>query len=314
MPGIRERCVGPALAADSSPPLSKCHVNKQRKQITMNRAVPRSLARLQYAAARLPFTVLDEWVVARYWGQRAPVRAGFERWLGSLDVLAGRFLADEEISRRGLALMRLIRDPAQDGGLVIGTPVQPARAGQVPADPAADEHAAEVLPVDEQAPEVLAAGNHASDVRDPVAAHQGQDDPQQVQQAADRHVTTGSAPAAAGQAPVSDAADAAGAAGQPDTPDTPAAGAGTVDITFILPAEVHADTVALCGEFNDWSAEDTRLERGSDGSWRAIVALEPGRSYRYRYLLDGQRWENDWQADRYVPNALGSTDSVVVVG
>jgi len=48
--------------------------------------------------------------------------------------------------------------------------------------------------------------------------------------------------------------------------------------------------------------------------WLATVALEPGRSYRYRYLLDGQRWENDRQADRYVPNALGSIDSVVVVG
>jgi 1,4-alpha-glucan branching enzyme len=87
-----------------------------------------------------------------------------------------------------------------------------------------------------------------------------------------------------------------------------------VEVTFVLPADVHATTVALCGEFNDWSAEDTQLERGSDGSWRATVALEPGRSYRYRYLLDGQRWENDRNADHYVPNALGSTDSVVVVG
>jgi hypothetical protein len=229
---------------------------------------------------------------------------GFERWLGSLDILAGRLLADEEISRRGLALMRLIRDPAQDGAPVIDTPVQPARTGQVPADPLADEHAAEVV----------AAGSDASDVGDQVAAHQGRDDPQRVQQAADRHVTMGSAPAAADQAPASDAADAAGAAGPPGTPDTPAAGAGTVDVTFTLPAEVHAGTVALCGEFNDWSAEDTQLERGSDGSWRVTVGLEPGRSYRYRYLLDGERWENDRQADHYVPNALGSTDSVVVVG
>lgn len=266
----------------------------------MNRAVLRNLARLQYAAARLPLTVLDERVVARYWGQHAPVRVGFERWLGSLDVLAGRLLVDEEISRRGLALMRLIRDPAQDSGPVIYAPVQPTDAGQLPA----------VLPADEHSPEALPAGSHASDVREQVAAHQEQDDLQQVQQSADGDATTGSAPSAADQAPVS---HAAGAAGQPDTPDTPAAGSGTVDITFILPAEVHAGTVALCGEFNNWSAEDTQLERGSDGSWRTIVALEPGRSYRYRYLLDGQRWENDRQAERYEPNAFGSTDSVVVV-
>jgi 1,4-alpha-glucan branching enzyme len=86
-----------------------------------------------------------------------------------------------------------------------------------------------------------------------------------------------------------------------------------VEVTFTLPADLHAETVALCGEFNDWSAEDIWLERGGDGSWQATVALEPGRSYRYRYLLDGQRWENDHQADHYAPNPLGSVDSVVVV-
>jgi 1,4-alpha-glucan branching enzyme len=94
---------------------------------------------------------------------------------------------------------------------------------------------------------------------------------------------------------------------------TPATEAGPVDVTFNLPADVHAGTVALCGEFNDWSADDARLERGSDGSWQATVALEQGHSYRYRYLLDGQRWENDKNADGHVPNPLGTTDSVVVV-
>lgn len=99
---------------------------------------------------------------------------------------------------------------------------------------------------------------------------------------------------------------AAGEAGAP-------AAAQTVDVAFTLPAEVQAETVALCGEFNGWSADDIQLERDGDGTWRATVALEPGRSYRYRYLLDGERWENAWQADRYVQNSFGSVDSVVVV-
>jgi hypothetical protein len=89
--------------------------------------------------------------------------------------------------------------------------------------------------------------------------------------------------------------------------------ASTIPVRFTLPAEVQARTVALCGEFNNWSAEDIRLERGGNGSWQATVALKPGRSYRYRYLLDGDRWENAWHAERYVPNPYGSTDSVVVV-
>jgi len=88
---------------------------------------------------------------------------------------------------------------------------------------------------------------------------------------------------------------------------------GTVDVVFTLPGDVQADNVVLCGEFNDWSCENIVLERDDDGSWRAAVALEPGRSYRYRYLIDGERWENPWQADAYVPNPFGSDDAVIVV-
>ncbi len=93
----------------------------------------------------------------------------------------------------------------------------------------------------------------------------------------------------------------------------PPVAAHAVEVTFTLPAEVQAETVALAGEFNGWSVEDTQLERGSDGTWRVTVALEPGRSYRYRYLLDGERWENARHADRYVPNPYGDVDSIVVV-
>jgi hypothetical protein len=265
----------------------------QIKQITMDPAVPRSIAKLQYAAARLPLTLLDEYVIARYWGQHAPVRVGLERWLGSLDLLAGRLLADDEISRRGETLMRQTRDPAQTRGHAVDAPTPPAP---------------EALPAG-QPSEALPAGQ-APELRDQIAAFGEQGDSQQVRQAAGEQVTAGHAPPAADPAQTG---HDAGAAGLPGTPDTPA-GTARVDVTFTLPAEVQAGTVALCGEFNDWSAGDTALERGSDGSWQATIALEPGRSYRYRYLLDGQRWENDERADRQVPNALGSIDSVVVVG
>jgi Glycogen recognition site of AMP-activated protein kinase len=102
------------------------------------------------------------------------------------------------------------------------------------------------------------------------------------------------------------------AAGQPDPPVQPAAKAGTVDGTFTLPVDVQAESVALCGQFNDWRADSIRLERGSNGCWRATVPLER-RSYHYRYLLDGERRKNARQAGRHMPNAYGSAGSVVVV-
>jgi hypothetical protein len=104
----------------------------------------------------------------------------------------------------------------------------------------------------------------------------------------------------------------------PATPETPAAletpaAPRAVDVTFTLPGEVGAGHVALCGDFNDWSAGSIALYCGSDGAWQVTLPLEPGQSYRFRYLLDGERWENAWQADWYEPNPFGSTNSVVVV-
>jgi 1,4-alpha-glucan branching enzyme len=88
-------------------------------------------------------------------------------------------------------------------------------------------------------------------------------------------------------------------------------GDGMVHVTFELPAEVDARQVALVGDFNSWSTTAHLLERHDGGRYRTTLALEPGRVYRFRYLLDGERWENDWAADDYEPNAFGGEDSVV---
>ena len=74
--------------------------------------IPRRVARLQYLTARLPFTVLDKYVVARYWDERALPRLGLGSFLGSMDGFAGWLLADDHISRRGHAVMRRPESPA----------------------------------------------------------------------------------------------------------------------------------------------------------------------------------------------------------
>lgn len=86
---------------------------------------------------------------------------------------------------------------------------------------------------------------------------------------------------------------------------------GTCKVTFELAAQDGVDDAHLCGEFNDWSTTATPMTRRKDGTFHATVTLEMDRSYRFRYLLDGERWENDWAADDYVPNEYGGDDSVV---
>jgi 1,4-alpha-glucan branching enzyme len=84
-------------------------------------------------------------------------------------------------------------------------------------------------------------------------------------------------------------------------------------VTFKLPAEVGATEAALCGEFNGWDETCHPMKKLKDGSFSITLSLEPGQSYRFRYRLDGQRWENDWEADAYLPNQFASEDSVVAV-
>ncbi len=84
-------------------------------------------------------------------------------------------------------------------------------------------------------------------------------------------------------------------------------------VTFTLPAEVNAQSACLCGEFNNWDESSHPMKRRKDGSFYLTLSLRPGQQYRYRFLLDGERWENDWAADSYVPNTLGSEDSVVII-
>ncbi len=84
-------------------------------------------------------------------------------------------------------------------------------------------------------------------------------------------------------------------------------------VTFELPAAVNAQSACLCGEFNDWEPSAHPMKRRKDGSFALTLGLPSGQEYRYRFLLDDDRWENDWAADAYTPNEFGADDSVVQV-
>ena len=86
-------------------------------------------------------------------------------------------------------------------------------------------------------------------------------------------------------------------------------------VTFVLPsaAAPEAETVCILGEFNNWAADAHPLKKLKNGDFSATIELETGRSYRFRYVIDGWKYENDWNADRYEPNPYGGEDSVVDV-
>jgi hypothetical protein len=88
--------------------------------------------------------------------------------------------------------------------------------------------------------------------------------------------------------------------------------AKTSKVTFVLPKEAveNAETVAVLGDFNNWQ-NGVSLTKQKDGSFKTAVELEKGRSYEYRFLINGEKWENDWSAEAYAPTPFGTYNSVV---
>jgi len=73
-----------------------------------------------------------------------------------------------------------------------------------------------------------------------------------------------------------------------------------------------AETVALVGEFNDWDVNaPIEMKKLKNGTFKATVELETGKEYQFRYLIDGENWANDEEADKYVTSPFGSENSVV---
>jgi 1,4-alpha-glucan branching enzyme len=84
-------------------------------------------------------------------------------------------------------------------------------------------------------------------------------------------------------------------------------------VTFELPSEVNAKKASLCGEFNGWDPKANPMKKRKGGRWSTTISLKSGGEYRFRYLLDGVDWENDWDADGYLPNSFGTEDSLIRV-
>lgn len=84
-------------------------------------------------------------------------------------------------------------------------------------------------------------------------------------------------------------------------------------VTFSIPAQWADKDVKLVGDFNDWDKNSDSLEKKED-KWEVTMRLKPENQYRFKYLLDGEVWENDDAADDYIPNEYGTEDSVVEVG
>ncbi len=82
-----------------------------------------------------------------------------------------------------------------------------------------------------------------------------------------------------------------------------------VEVTFELDKKQH-NSIKIAGEFNNWQPEPMKRIKSS-GQFKFKTRLPKQQNIEFRYLLDEAVWENDPDADAYVPNDFGSDNSVV---
>ena len=95
------------------------------------------------------------------------------------------------------------------------------------------------------------------------------------------------------------------------------------ETVFFCPPRVNSDkleftyhddaakSVALAGDFNGWISTATRCERESDGVWRARIELLPPGRYRYKLVVNGERWIEDPANAMKEPDEYGGFNSIL---
>ncbi|OQY32789.1 MAG: hypothetical protein B6I38_04240 [Anaerolineaceae bacterium 4572_5.1] len=80
-----------------------------------------------------------------------------------------------------------------------------------------------------------------------------------------------------------------------------------------LPNEYETKTAHLVGDFNDWDHESIPMTHLKKGDFKINIDLKPGQKYEFRYLLNGEKWFNEWEADEYVLGGFGKDNCVIEI-
>jgi len=84
---------------------------------------------------------------------------------------------------------------------------------------------------------------------------------------------------------------------------------GRIALGFYTEALPEAESVHIAGSFDDWQPQPMR--RLKDGRFMTMRYLQAGQRYEFCYLVNGEAWLNDAEAESYAPNPYGSDNCVI---
>ena len=82
-------------------------------------------------------------------------------------------------------------------------------------------------------------------------------------------------------------------------------------VKFSFEAE-NAKSIKILGLNGDWK-KAVAMTKKKDGSFAAELNLPKETKHEFKYLIDGNEWLNEPQADTEVANEFGGSNSVIVL-
>ncbi len=86
-------------------------------------------------------------------------------------------------------------------------------------------------------------------------------------------------------------------------------------VTFTIPKEIgeRFKTASVLGDFNQWDINaNIMLKLKKDRSFSTTIDLDKGKEYKFRYLLDGEQWANEPDADDQILTHFGNSKNSVI--
>jgi 1,4-alpha-glucan branching enzyme len=76
---------------------------------------------------------------------------------------------------------------------------------------------------------------------------------------------------------------------------------------------LNAESIYLVGDFNDWDETATPMAHLKKGDFKAILDLTIDDEHAFRYLVNGETWVNEEDADKTVPTEYPGAENSVIV-
>ena len=80
-------------------------------------------------------------------------------------------------------------------------------------------------------------------------------------------------------------------------------------VTFQVNAEPGSE-IYVAGDFNNWEPKKKLNDKNKDGNYKGTMLLDRKQQYEYKFIING-KWSVDPNCDEWVPNSMGSLNSVI---